>query len=76
MPSSPAKAKGLMLSAIRTANPVIFLEPKGLYRTVEGEVPIEDYELELSQAHVLKKGKNMTLLAYGPTMKTIEAVRH
>ena len=53
MPSTPAKAKGLMLSAIRTPNPAIFMEPKGLYRTVEGDMPVDDYELELSKAYIV-----------------------
>jgi len=56
MPRSPIQAKGLLLSSIRKNDPVIFLEPKRLYRKAEEEVPEEDYEIELSTAELMEEG--------------------
>ena len=56
MPSNPYDAKGLLISAIEDDDPVIFLEPKRLYRSVRGEVPGEDYTIPIGRAHVLKEG--------------------
>jgi len=56
MPRSPIQAKGLLLSSIRSNNPVIFLEPKRLYRKAEEEVPEEDYEIELMKSELLEEG--------------------
>ena len=60
-----------MLASIRSPNPVVFFEPKGLYRTAEAEVPVGDYEFELMKADVVKEGKDVTLVGYGPTIKTL-----
>lgn len=51
-PSDPVQCKGLLLSSIRDNNPVVFLEPKSLYRNAEDEVPLGDYMLDLHKAHV------------------------
>lgn len=56
MPRSPIQAKGLLLASIRKNDPVVFLEPKRLYRVSEEEVPDEDYEIELGKAEVIKEG--------------------
>ena len=56
VPRGPIQAKGLLLSSIRDKNPVIFLEPKILYRQAVEEVPIADYEIPLSEAEVLEEG--------------------
>jgi 2-oxoisovalerate dehydrogenase E1 component beta subunit len=56
MPRSPIQAKGLLLSSIRRKDPVIFLEPKRLYRKAEEEVPEEDYEIELMKGELLEEG--------------------
>merc|ERR1740130_415722 len=58
MPRSPTEAKGLLLAAVRDPNPVIFFEPKSLYRASVGEVPDEDYEIELGKADILKEGSD------------------
>lgn len=58
MPRSPIQAKGLLLSSIRRNDPVIFLEPKRLYRVAEEEVPEEDYEIELEKGEIIKEGVN------------------
>ena len=63
--SSPSDAKGLLLSSIRTPDPVIFLEPKILYRSSIEEVSIADYMIPLGEAKILRNGKDVTLIAWG-----------
>ena len=63
VPRNPYQAKGLLLASIRDDNPVIFFEPKRLYRASVGEVPEEDYELPLGKADVVQQGSDITLLA-------------
>ena len=66
MPRSPAEAKGLLINAILHDNdPVVFMEPKVLYRAAEEYVPREAYSLPLDKAEVLKKGKSLTVVSYG-----------
>ena len=65
MPRSPAQAKGLLLASIACNDPVIFLEPKMLYRAAVEQVPTEAYEIPLSQAEVVKEGKDVTIVSYG-----------
>ena len=63
MPSTPYDAKGLLKSAIRDNNPVIFFEHKQLYE-VEGQVPEEEYTIPLGQADVKREGSDVTLVTY------------
>lgn len=72
VPRNPHQAKGLLLGAIRDPNPVLFFEPKRLYRASTGEVPEEDYQLPLGQAEVIKEGSDITLLAWGAQMEMTE----
>jgi 2-oxoisovalerate dehydrogenase E1 component beta subunit len=72
IPRNPYQAKGLLLAAIRDDNPVIFFEPKRLYRASVGEVPEDDYQLPLGKAEIVKPGKDITLLAWGAQMESIE----
>lgn len=65
MPRSPAQAKGLLLAAIASPDPVVFMEPKILYRAAVEQVPTEAYEISLSQAEVVKEGKDITIVSYG-----------
>ncbi|MBM3276401.1 MAG: alpha-ketoacid dehydrogenase subunit beta, partial [Candidatus Sericytochromatia bacterium] len=65
VPSNPYDAKGLLLSAIRQEDPVIFLEPKRLYRAAKGEVPEADYTLPIGVAEVVRTGAHATVLTYG-----------
>jgi 2-oxoisovalerate dehydrogenase E1 component beta subunit len=74
IPRDPIQAKGLLLASIRDPNPVIFFEPKALYRNAEAEVPIGDYELALHKAEVLREGTDVTLIAYGNLMRTLKTV--
>ena len=64
-PSTPYDAKGLLKSAIRDNNPVVFLEHKKTYRLVRGEVPEEDYTVPLGIAEVKRAGRNITAVSYG-----------
>ncbi len=74
MPSNPYDAKGLLIASIRDNNPVIFLEPKRLYRAVRGEVPGEEYIIELGKATVAREGKDITIVTYGAMVHvTLEA---
>ncbi len=70
MPSGPYDAKGLMISAIRDPDPVIFFEPKKIYRAIKEEVPSEDYSIPLGKANVIQEGNDVTLIAYGAWVKT------
>lgn len=65
IPSNPYDAKGLLISAIRDEDPVIFMEPKRLYRSVKGEVPDTDYTVPIGKAKVTKEGKDISVIAYG-----------
>ena len=72
VPRNPEQAKGLLLAAIRDPNPVIFFEPKRLYRASVGEVPAGDYQIELGKAQVVKQGRDITVLAWGAQMEIVE----
>ncbi|ODV90996.1 hypothetical protein CANCADRAFT_23982 [Tortispora caseinolytica NRRL Y-17796] len=65
IPRSPVQAKGLLLASIRDPNPVIFMEPKALYRASSEIVPTIDYELPLSKAEIVRPGSDITVVAYG-----------
>jgi 2-oxoisovalerate dehydrogenase E1 component beta subunit len=65
IPSTPYDAKGLLRSAIRDPDPVIFLEHKKLYRSVRGEVPDGEYTVPLGRATVTREGSRVTLVTYG-----------
>jgi pyruvate dehydrogenase E1 component beta subunit len=64
-PSNPADAKGLLISAIRGEDPVLFLEPKRVYRAARGEVPEGEYTVPIGEAAVVREGSGMTVLAWG-----------
>ena len=65
IPATPYDAKGLLTSALRDPDPVLFLEPKKIYRTVRGEVPDEDYTIPIGKANVARDGDDVTVFAYG-----------
>ncbi len=69
MPSTPYDAKGLLKTAIRDNNPVIFIEHKGLYQT-KGEVPEEEYMIPLGKADVKRQGKDVTIISYSKSVLT------
>ncbi len=64
-PSNPYDAKGLLLASLRDPDPVIFLEPKRIYRAAKGEVPEGDYTVPLGTAAVAREGRDVTVLAWG-----------
>lgn len=65
MPSDPYDAKGLLLAAIESEDPVIFLEPKKLYRSVRGEVPEDHYTVPIGKGKVLVTGDHVTVVSWG-----------
>jgi pyruvate dehydrogenase E1 component beta subunit len=71
-PSNPYDAKGLLLSAIRQDDPVIFMEPKRVYRAARGEVPEGDYTVPLGEARIVREGKGMTVIAWGAMLHEAE----
>lgn len=73
VPRGPAQAKGLLLAAIACNDPVVFMEPKILYRAAVEHVPNEAYELPLSKAEVLKTGDDVTVISYGTPLYACSA---
>jgi pyruvate dehydrogenase E1 component beta subunit len=72
IPSTPYDTKGLLLSAIRSPDPVIFLEPKRIYRAFKQEVPEEDYFIPIGKAKVLKEGSHITVVAWGAMVREVQ----
>jgi 2-oxoisovalerate dehydrogenase E1 component beta subunit len=64
-PSNPYDAKGLLLSSLRDPDPVLFFEPKRIYRAAKGDVPDDDYTVPLSKAQVVREGSNVSVIAWG-----------
>lgn len=74
IPSGPRVARGLLASAIRDPDPVIFMEPKQIYRAFREEVPDEDETVPIGESRVVREGDDITLIAYGAMMQpTLEA---
>jgi pyruvate dehydrogenase E1 component beta subunit len=71
VPSNPYDAKGLLKSAIRDDNPVIFMESEQMYG-MKWEVPEEEYLLEIGKAHIVKEGKDVTLVSFGKMMHVVQ----
>jgi pyruvate dehydrogenase E1 component beta subunit len=77
MPSTPHDAKGMLIAAIRDPDPVVFLEPKKIYRAFREEVPDDPYEVELGEAAVRKEGTDVSVFTWGAmTRPTIEAAEN
>lgn len=64
-PAFPFDAKGLLLSAIDDPNPVLFFEHKYLYRSLSGQVPTGEYNLEIGKANLIKEGEQLSIITYG-----------
>ena len=74
IPSGPRSARALLVSAIRDPDPVIFYEPKALYRAFREEVPEEEETLPLGKSKIVREGQDLTLISYGAMMRpTLEA---
>jgi pyruvate dehydrogenase E1 component beta subunit len=65
IPSSPLETKGLLTSAMRDPDPVLFLEPKRLYRAFKEEITSGDYTIPLGKAKIIREGSDVTILSYG-----------
>ena len=65
IPSTPADAKGLLVSSVEDPDPVLFLEPKKLYRLAKGPYPAGDHRVPLGQAAIRRTGTDLTIVAYG-----------
>ena len=75
-PSNPYDAKGLLLASMRQNDPVLFMEPKRIYRASKGEVPESDYTIELGNAAVVREGSQCTVVAWsGMTAIADEAAK-
>ena len=72
VPSNPYDAKGLLKASIRDEDPVIFMESEQMYGD-KGEVPEEEYILEIGKAHIVQQGKDVTLVSFGKMMKIVIA---
>ncbi|PYB67582.1 alpha-ketoacid dehydrogenase subunit beta [Thermoplasma sp. Kam2015] len=70
-PSNPYDAKGLLISAIESPDPVIFLEPKRLYRAQKAEIPEDKYTVPLRKANIIKQGSDVTIITYGSMVPTV-----
>jgi pyruvate/2-oxoglutarate/acetoin dehydrogenase E1 component len=73
-PSNPYDAKGLLVSSVRSGDPVIFLEPKKLYRSIKMEVPDDLYQIELGKAKLLREGNRISVITYGSMVPIVETV--
>jgi pyruvate dehydrogenase E1 component beta subunit len=71
VPSGPYNAKGLLLSAIRDPDPVIFLEPTRLYRLLREEVPSGEYTVPLGKARLVKQGDDVSIIAWGSMLERV-----
>ncbi|RHZ27957.1 hypothetical protein DYB37_002269 [Aphanomyces astaci] len=69
IPRNPVQAKGLLLASIRDPNPVVFFEPKALYRASVAEVPVGDFTVPLGQADIVRSGSDVTIVGWGAQMQ-------
>lgn len=72
IPSTPYDAKGLLIAAIRSPNPVIFMEPKRIYRAFKQEIPEEAYEIPLGKAKIVQEGSDLTIVAWGAMVRDVQ----
>ena len=71
IPSGPYDAKGLIVSAIRDPDPVLFLEPKRIYRAIKEEVPDGEYTIPIGQAKVIRDGSDVTVISWGAMLREV-----
>jgi 2-oxoisovalerate dehydrogenase E1 component beta subunit len=72
IPSTPADAKGLLIASIRDEDPVMFLEPKRIYRSAKGEVPEGEHVVPIGKGRVVREGSDCTVVAYGAMVPVCE----
>lgn len=73
IPSTPYDAKGLLIAAIKDPDPVMFLEPKRIYRAFRQDVPEEHYELPIGKAKIVEEGEDVTIVAWGAMVRDTQA---
>jgi len=71
IPSSPYDAKGLIISAIRDPDPVLFFEPKRIYRAIKEEVPDGEYTVPIGKAKVIREGSDLTIISWGAMVREV-----
>lgn len=75
MPSTPYDAKGMLISAIRDPDPVLFFEPKRIYRAFREEVPEDEYTVPIGQAKIVTEGTDLTVVSWGASVvQCLEAI--
>jgi len=72
VPSTPHDAKGLLISAIESEDPILFLEPKRIYRAIKQEVSEEKFSVPIGKAKVLAQGTDVTVVAYGAMIREVQ----
>jgi pyruvate dehydrogenase E1 component beta subunit len=72
IPSTPADAKGMLISALESPDPVMFMEPKRIYRAIKQEVSEEKYAIPIGKAKVLHPGTDVTVIAYGAMIREVQ----
>lgn len=72
IPSTPYDAKGLLISAIESDDPIIFMEPKRVYRAIKQEVPEEKFNILIGKAKVLVEGEDVTVVAFGAMIREVQ----
>jgi pyruvate dehydrogenase E1 component beta subunit len=72
IPADPYEAKGLLISAVRDPDPVVFFEPARVYRAIKADVPEEPYTVPLGKARVVREGTDLTAIAWGAHVRTLK----
>jgi pyruvate dehydrogenase E1 component beta subunit len=72
IPSTPYDAKGLLISSIESDDPIIFLEPKRIYRAIKQEVPEERFAIPIGKAKILTEGEDVTVIAFGAMIREVQ----
>jgi pyruvate dehydrogenase E1 component beta subunit len=71
IPSTPYDAKGLIVSAIRDPDPVLFFEPKRIYRAIKEEVPEGEYTIPIGESKIVREGKDVTVISWGAMVREV-----
>lgn len=72
IPSTPYDAKGLLIAAVRDPDPVLFLEPKRIYRAFKQDVPENDYVLPIGKAKIIEEGEDLTIITWGAMVRDVQ----
>ena len=72
IPSTPYDAKGLLISSVESDDPIIFMEPKQIYRAIKQEVPDEKFSIPIGRARVLAEGEDITVVSFGAMVREVQ----